>query len=73
MSLRKKTRTWGAQEDENEDDKELLVFGYSCKLFRDDEKALYIDEGQHLIPWMGDDKLLIDRRVFFCASTRRLL
>ncbi|KAG9487577.1 hypothetical protein GDO78_007422 [Eleutherodactylus coqui] len=40
---------------------ELLVFGYACKVFRDDEKALYHEQGKHLIPWMGDAHLLIDR------------
>lgn len=44
---------------ENLDD--LLVFGYACKLFRDDEKALYIDQGKHLIPWMCEETLRIDR------------
>ncbi|RZF37216.1 hypothetical protein LSTR_LSTR017151, partial [Laodelphax striatellus] len=45
----------------DEPEEELLVFGYACKLFRDDEKALYVDQGKHLIPWMGNDSLRIDR------------
>ncbi|CAI5797289.1 splicing factor, suppressor of white-apricot homolog isoform X1 [Podarcis lilfordi] len=40
---------------------ELLVFGYACKLFRDDEKALQQEQGRHLIPWMGEPSIMIDR------------
>lgn len=42
---------------------ELLVFGYACKLFRDDEKALQQEQGRHLIPWMGETSIMIDRSV----------
>ncbi|MGH0114683.1 UNVERIFIED_CONTAM: hypothetical protein FKN15_034000 [Acipenser sinensis] len=40
---------------------ELLVFGYACKVFRDDERAHYHEQGKHLIPWMGDKSIMIDR------------
>lgn len=40
---------------------ELLVFGYACKLYRDDSKAIMENSGQLLIPWMGDSSLMVDR------------
>ena len=42
---------------------ELLVFGYACKLFRDDERAHFHEQDKHLIPWMGDKNIMIDRSV----------
>ena len=46
------------QKSKHED---LLVFGYQCKLFRDDATALVVNEGKQLIPWMGNEDLMIDR------------
>ena len=42
-------------------DEELLVFGYACKLYKDDAKAILENSGQLLIPWMGDNSLMVDR------------
>ena len=47
--------------DLNEGKEDLLIFGYSCTVFHDEEKAMYIDQGKHLIPWMGNQNLMIDR------------
>lgn len=51
------------QQSEETKDKfeDLLVFGYACKVFRDDEKATDIDDGKFLIPWMADKSIMIDR------------
>ncbi|KAK6305223.1 hypothetical protein J4Q44_G00240030 [Coregonus suidteri] len=51
------------KKDESDSKKyaELLVFGYACKLFRDDERAHFHEQGKQLIPWMGDKNILIDR------------
>lgn len=45
------------------DHESLLLFGYSAKLFKDDVRAKEMDKGSHLIPWNGDQQLLIDRSV----------
>ena len=52
----------GVERKASEDD-ELLVFGYTSKLYRDDTRALLEDSGALLIPWMGDSSLLVDRCV----------
>ena len=40
---------------------EILVFGYGCKLFRDDEKAIQVENEEFSVPWMGDSHMKIDR------------
>ncbi len=53
------------QKDKRSNEESLLVFGYACNVYCDDEKAVYFDEGRHLIPWMGDQSLMIDRYKVF--------
>ena len=57
--LKRKTPTTVTQINE----KNLLIFGYGCKIFRDDDKAQFIDQGEHLIPWMGNNNHKIDRLI----------
>lgn len=61
----KKERNKPVKKDVSDGEKyaDLLVFGYACKVFRDDERAVYHDHGSHLIPWMGDKRVTIDRSV----------
>uniref|UniRef100_W5MGI3 Splicing factor, suppressor of white-apricot homolog n=1 Tax=Lepisosteus oculatus TaxID=7918 RepID=W5MGI3_LEPOC len=63
MYRRGATKESKAVKEESDSNKyaELLVFGYACKVFRDDERALFHEQGKHLIPWMGDKKIMIDR------------
>ena len=42
-------------------EEELLVFGYACKIFHDDEKAIKTDDEHFSVPWMGDPSMKIDR------------
>lgn len=57
----------GKKAEDNND--ELLMFGYACKLYRDDSKAILENSGQLLIPWMGDSSLMVDR--YACYSCCR--
>ncbi|CAL8320741.1 unnamed protein product [Lota lota] len=60
---KKKHNNKAVKGDVSDSDKyaDLLVFGYACKVFRDDERALFHEHGKHLIPWMGDKEITIDR------------
>lgn len=58
----------------NGDLEDLLVFGYACKVYRDDDRALQAEKA--LIPWMGDDEITVDRLVFqpcLASSTKETL
>ncbi|XP_065201078.1 protein suppressor of white apricot [Planococcus citri] len=52
---------YGILRKQDSKDEELFVFGYSCKVYEDYDKSLYVDQGKHLIPWLGDESLKIDR------------
>ena len=50
-----------ASEDKFED---LLVFGYAARIFDgSDDRARYVDQGKHLIPWMGDSSTCNDQKL----------
>lgn len=38
---------------------ELLVFGYGCKIFHDDDRVQ--EQTDQLIAWMGDAEIMCDR------------
>lgn len=40
---------------------DISVFAYSSKIYRDDFTALKIESKEYLIPWNGDQSLLIDK------------
>lgn len=39
----------------------LLVQGVACTLFDDENAALAIDAGKHLVPWFASEGVLVDR------------
>jgi hypothetical protein len=50
-----------SQKGKEETVEDMMVFGYQCKLYRDDVKAELESSGSLLIPWMGDSSLMVDR------------
>ena len=56
-----KRSTSSSSHREEERAKDMMVFGYQCKLYRDDVKAELENSGSMLIPWMGDSTLMVDR------------
>ena len=59
MTPYEKTERNGDSKEETLED--LMIFGYHCKLYRDDVKAELENGGSFLIPWVGDSSLMIDR------------
>jgi hypothetical protein len=51
--------TAGSNSTMDKEDEELIMLGYACKLFRDDEKAAKLES--MLIPWSGDHSVQISR------------
>jgi hypothetical protein len=39
----------------------MVIVGYESNLFRNDKLSESIERGEHFIPWMGNDHLMIDR------------
>ncbi|GIY09619.1 hypothetical protein CEXT_122111 [Caerostris extrusa] len=55
--------SWGRNPVASFDDPndKLFLRGDACTIYEYDEKAMFIDQGKHLIPWMGDESIMIDR------------
>lgn len=57
----KRKRQDREKEEEEKEKALIVVVGYECKLFRDDDTAAAVNSGKFLVPWMGDEGLMIDR------------
>eukprot|EP01027_Heterolobosea_sp_BB2_P017728 GEZU01025092.1.p1 GENE.GEZU01025092.1~~GEZU01025092.1.p1 ORF type:complete len:194 (-),score=22.46 GEZU01025092.1:64-645(-) len=51
----------GSAETQDEKFKDLMVFGYSSRLFRDDDTAQSIHDEKHMLSYHGNDEIRIDR------------
>lgn len=49
------------EQSESNTFQDLCLVGYSCNLYKDDLTALKLEDKNYLIPWNGDQDLLIDR------------
>ncbi|CAB3401431.1 unnamed protein product [Caenorhabditis bovis] len=64
-----------AKKGEEDDFKDLLVFGYSCRLYPNDSQAEFIAEERHMQPCHGDTSNRVDRYDcrLLCSSIDNLL
>ncbi len=62
---RTKPNSKGSRLIKNDSDRDLtqdlVVIGYGSNLYRDNLNALKLEDRTYLIPWNGDENILIDR------------